>query len=118
MIKASGGDVVAELLTPRFLGAEATDISLNKILLNHCLRFAPSSQFAVCGSFFDTQKSVSVAAEFLLIIWFHADSFIEFISHFSLSTQKFSLGSMTISKVVLNDLFLLPKNGAAMVIYT
>ena len=55
MIKASGGDVVAELLTPRFLGAEATDISLNKILLNHCLRFAPSSQFAVCGSFFGTK---------------------------------------------------------------
>ena len=51
MIKASGGDVAAELLTPRFLGAEATGISLNKIRLNHCLRFAPSSQFAVCGSF-------------------------------------------------------------------
>ena len=33
MIKASGGDVVAELLTPRFLGAEATDISLNKIAI-------------------------------------------------------------------------------------
>ena len=117
MIKASGGDVVAELFTSRFLGAEATDISLNKVRLNHCLRFAPSSQFVVCGSFFDKQKFVSVTAEFLLIIWFHADSFIEFISHFSFSRQKFSLGSMTISKVVLNDLFLLPRNGTAIVIY-
>ena len=63
MIQASGGDVVAELLTPRFVGAEATDISSNKIRLSHCLRFAQSFQFAVCGSFCDKRKSVAVAAE-------------------------------------------------------